>query len=535
MTLKFPPTSQSPWEAPNGAIYEWDGEKWIVKGSQSIYVKKTGDEMSGDLLLKDEAGDPALYDDTTDPATAVNKKYVDQQDDLLLQGIIDIQEEIDAIAPSTDTGAWEFDQVEFIGGNVNAAPDTGKYLLLSGDAPNWTLTDQYNSADAVVFNKVDYNGIEHSNWDIIGEDKEIILLDKPDQDRLHGLITDILDLGEAGNPYGDEAAVVIFDRYKGKGQPNNRPDPNDIFLTFVNIFSPPSGGSGDEFVMKIGGNDGGHMTGYLSIDMSAGGPADPNPDGSGKQAQLFMKGDRTGTANPVCSIDFDNASSVRDGQLSYYSGNTAGEEKFDFNRRVQIHLNGEYGAGALMLEGLRDNATNSCATIEFKNSKFASKLGYLTYRSDNSNQYFKFDQDVQFGDKNLSKIKDINLSGPGTISVDTFTAMRLRSAPSTGAGNSYVEVKRPSVNSRRGFAIRGKDTNNTETDIFYSYTNSSGGDTISYFGRIYSDNNLVNKKYVDSTAGNNVKDGNYSTNNNYVPIKITKSGSTFYIEGGYVS
>ena len=499
MTLNFPPTNQSPWEAPNGAIYEWDGEKWIVMGAQSIYVKKTGDEMSGDLLLRDKAGDPALYDDTTDPATAVNKKYVDQQDDLLLQGIIDVQEEIDAIAPSTDTGAWEFDQVEFIGGNVNAAPDTGKYLLLSGDAPNWSLTDQYNLADAVVFNKVDYNGIEHSNWDIIGEDKEIILLDKPDADRLHGLITDILDLGEAGNPYGDEAAVVIFDRFQGKGQPNNRPDPNDIFLTFVNIFSPPSGGSGDEFVMKIGGNDGGHMTGYLQIDMSAGGPAEGG--GQGKQAQLFMKGDRTGTGNPVCSIEFNNPSSVRDGQLSYYSGNTAGEEKFDFNRRVQIHLDGEYGAGALMLEGKRDNATNSCATIEFKNSKFANKEGYLTYHADSSDQYYKFDHNVQFADKNLSKIKDINLSGPATISVGSHTAITFKSAPSDNEGQSYVEIGRPSTNSRRGFAIRGKNTSNQNADILYSYTNSSGGDAINYIGKISGNTNLVNKKYVDDKAG----------------------------------
>ena len=371
-------------------------------------------------------------------------------------------------------------------------------MLLSGDAPNWTLTDQYNAADAAVFNKVDFNGIEHSNWDIIGEDKEIILLDKPDEDRLHGLITDILDLGEAGNPYGDEAAVVIFDRYKGKGQPNNRPDPNDIFLTFVNIFSPPSGGSGDEFVMKIGGNDGGHMTGYLSIDMSADGPAAGGSEG--KQARLLMKGDRTGTINPVCSIEFDNPSSVRDGQLSYYSGNTAGDEKFDLNRRLQIHLDGEYGAGALMLEGKRDSATNSCATIEFKNSKFTDKVGYLTYRSDSSNQYFNFDRDVQFGDKNLSKIKDVNFTGPGTISVGSYTAMRFRSDPGSGAGNSYVEVKRPTVVNRKGFSIRGRNTSNVETDFFYAYTNSSGGDSIDYLGRITNDDHIVNKKYVDSKA-----------------------------------
>nr|BDD43981.1 hypothetical protein 4 [Paracoccaceae bacterium] len=499
MTLKFPPITQSPWEAPNGAIYEWDGEKWVVFTTQSIYVRKTGDEMSGDLLLKDKAGDPALYDDTTDPTTAVNKKYVDQQDDLLLQGIIDVQEEIDAIAPSTDKGAWEFDQVEFIANNVNAAPDTGKYLLLSGDAPNWTLTDEYNKADAVVFNKVDYNGYEHSNWDAVGEDKEIILLDKPDEDRVYGAITNILDIGEADNPYGDEAAVVIFDRFEGKGKPNNRPDPSDLFITFVNIFEPPSGGSGEEFVMKIGGNDGGHMTGYLSIDMSADGPAQGGSQG--KQARLLMKGDRTGTTNPACSIEFNNPSSVRDGQLSYYSGNTAGEERFDMNRKLQLHLNGEYGAGALMLEGKRDNTTNSCATIEFKNSKFDNKLGYLTYRADSSSQFFKFDRDVQFNDQNLSKIKDINLSGPGTISVGNFTAMRFRSAPGSGNGNSYVEVKRPNTNSRKGFAIRGKNTSNAETDIFYSYTNGSGGDSVDYVGRITGDNHLVNKKYVDDKAG----------------------------------
>lgn len=518
MTLNFPPTNQSPWEAPNGAIYEWDGEKWIVMGAQSIYVKKTGDEMSGDLLLKDKAGDPALYDDTTDPATAVNKKYVDQQDDLLLQGIIDIQEEIDAIAPSTDKGIWEFDQVEFIGGNVNATPDTGKYLLLSGDAPNWTLTDEYNAADAVVFNKVDYNGYAHSNWDAVGEGKEIILLDKPDQDQVYGAITDVLDLGENGNPYGDEAAVVIFDRFEGKGKPNNRPDPNDLFLTLVNIFEPPSGGSGDEFVMKIGGNPGGLMTGYLSIDMSAGGPAAGGSQG--KQAQLFMKGDRTGTSDPVCSINFDNPSSVRDGQLSYYSGNTAGDEKFDLNRRLQIHLDGEYGAGALMLEGKRDSATNSCATIEFKNSKFTDKVGYLTYRSDNSNQYFKFDRDVQFGDKNLSKIKDINFTGPGTISVGSYTAMRFRSDPGSGAGNSYVEVKRPNVVNRKGFSIRGRNTSNVETDFFYAYTNSSGGDSIDYLGRITNDDHIVNKKYVDDAVG-----GPFVNQGGSSSITLTKSGN----------
>ena len=31
--LNFPTTDQSPFEAPNGVTYEWDGQKWVAQGS----------------------------------------------------------------------------------------------------------------------------------------------------------------------------------------------------------------------------------------------------------------------------------------------------------------------------------------------------------------------------------------------------------------------------------------------------------------------------------------------------------------------
>ena len=263
MTLKFPPTSQSPWEAPNGAIYEWDGEKWIVKGAQSIYVKKEGDEMSGDLLLQDEDGNPAVYDDTTLPETAVNKKYVDEQDNRLFQGIIDLQEEIEAIAPSLEKGAWEWDQEAFDAQNTNRPPGEGKYYLLQGVFPTWTIVEDYILADAVVFNVKDASGTNHENWDsILGtEDNKLILLfDKPDPDKCLGKITDIYDIGEQNNPFGN-AAIVLFNRQEAFGKPNNSPDENGKYITYVNIFEEPSGGTASEFVMKIGDT----MSGSLKI------------------------------------------------------------------------------------------------------------------------------------------------------------------------------------------------------------------------------------------------------------------------------
>ena len=522
MTLNFPPTNQSPWEAPNGAIYEWDGEKWIVMGAQSIYVKKTGDEMSGDLLLKDKDGNPAVYDDTTDPSTAVNKKYVDQQDDLLLQGIIDVQEELDAIAPSTDKGVWEFDQVEFISGNVNSAPDTGKYLLLRGTAPNWTLTDEYNQTDAIVFNKVDYNGNEHVNWDLVGEDKEIILLDKPDRDEVHGAITDILDLGENGNPYGDEAAVVIIDRFQGKGQPNNRPDPNDLFLTLVNIFSPPSGGSGDEFVMKIGGNPGGQMTGYLTIDQSKNGPSDPNPDPgvtpNGKEARLYMKGDRTDMANASATIHFQNAATENtySGSMSYHSGDDSDGSnrpyiEFDTDVYVDSYLkvstNNVYRTGMLEIIGKRDNQNVDCATVKFTNSKFASSAGELAYRSGgSSNNWFQFNKDVDLNGNGLHSVQQIRMNGNGTkIQITqngTTDLVVFKKSGNKNDGNANVTIQR-AANGCRTFAIRGrnKDTNVIE-DFFHVNTNSSNGDGINYYGRQDAgSDNLATCKYVDNKVG----------------------------------
>lgn len=66
----------------DGKSWTWDGKKWVLSDSftnvSTEFVKKEGDTMTGDLLLQDGNGDPAEYIDSTDPSTAVNKKYVDE-------------------------------------------------------------------------------------------------------------------------------------------------------------------------------------------------------------------------------------------------------------------------------------------------------------------------------------------------------------------------------------------------------------------------------------------------------------------------
>ena len=88
-----------------GKTWVWDGEKWSLSGGSASggggisgdYVEKIGDEMSGDLLLKDPKGDTSTISFSSDEATAVHKKYVDDR-------INQIDLEVDI-----DHGAWAYE------------------------------------------------------------------------------------------------------------------------------------------------------------------------------------------------------------------------------------------------------------------------------------------------------------------------------------------------------------------------------------------------------------------------------------------
>ena len=91
MAITFPDPTGQPTDGSftytdpvNGQEYSWNGFGWdlICKGgSGGNYLEKDGDTATGNILLKDATDNTAEYDDATDEATAVNKKYVDDKFD----------------------------------------------------------------------------------------------------------------------------------------------------------------------------------------------------------------------------------------------------------------------------------------------------------------------------------------------------------------------------------------------------------------------------------------------------------------------
>jgi len=265
-------------------------------------------------------GIPTPAFDNPEPTIAVNKEYVDKRDEVLQQEIIELEEEIDAIAPSTQRGEWHFDKDKSV-------PDPGDYYLLKGASGlNPEATDLYNEADGVVFHNTDANGVINT-WSNVEVDELIQIFDKPDPDFVLGTITNV-DTTKISN-----AVWIEFDRISSEGSPNNNPD---IKLSRINIFEAPSGG-GDVsgFVLKAGDT----MTGDLVIDRSTG--------SSNVETKLTLTGERSNTTNPAAAIKFENKNSTTVGYLTYKSYGS--DSWFTFTQDVDLNSKGIHGAARLRL------------------------------------------------------------------------------------------------------------------------------------------------------------------------------------------
>ena len=372
---------------------------------------------------------------------------------LLQNQVIELEEEIDAIAPSVEYGTWEWQNPT--ADNATRPPATGTFFLAK-DGPGGLLdpvvTTQYVDADVIVIHNNEYvpagstDPVDTHTWSDADDGKLIQLFDRADPDFFLGTIL-------STQVEADHVRIRV-ERVQSSGVPNDNADPDTgDYLTRVNIFNAPSGGTASEFVLKSGDT----MTGDLTIDRSDGGPTDGGP--SGKEAALILKGDRTGTTNAVATIKWDNAAS--------------------------------------------------------------SYPGYLTYRSGTSSeQFFKFNQNVEFSDKILSEINTISIKNK--IQKDGSDRITFQSG-SGDSGKGTILAHRPG-NLQRGFTIKGKvaGSSNTAGDVFYHYANSgAGGDSVDYTGICTSSNHIMNRSQAD---GRYVQTGTAG-------IKITKSNGNYYIQG----
>ena len=198
-------------------------------------------------------------------------------------------------------------------------------------------------------------------------------------------------------------------------------------------------------------------------------------------------------------------------QLSFFSISGGSVDLDDYVKKAGDTMTGELkitqpAESKLTLTGNRTSTSNSVATVSFLNTSAASQPGYLTYRSDGtSNPFFKFNESIDLNNKQIKRLGSINFGNVGTVKANDNQKMVIRNGANSNDGNSHVQIERP-PNTRRGFAIRGYDDTNTEKDIFYSFTNASGGDAVNYVGKMDGPTNILNRVAIEeliSAATNN--------------------------------
>ena len=327
--------------------------------------------------------------------------------------IIELEEEIDAIAPSNERGEWLFNPVGV------ASP--GYYAFLDSSTQP---TDRFDAAATIYVSTRDADNTTHSfNNHEVGEYLQIFNKEGDG----YGLyqITDIDDSSSSPNPFF--AFTVDF---------------------VQSLITAPKAEGRSRFK-------------FFTI-------ADADPG-----AYVLKTGDKM-------------------------TGN------------LQISTEDEFGAASLKLSGYRDNNSNSAATIAFENtnsSATGSDIGYITFYhiGDVSTARFGFNRDIDLKSNDIKEVSNLRLTNPGSIWSNTNERIKFKTASNGNDGSGLIEFQRPGSNSRRGFVIRGKNTSNADADLLFSFTNSSGGDSVDYVGKQNDNSNhLATTKYVKNYVDNNV-------------------------------
>ena len=439
-TLQWDNSARVQWnefnvEIPRPYADDVNGDGLAIRGTTANGYETTDpDDQNGKLLSvyhNANTADAVNYNGKINSdANLVNKGYVNSQDEVLQRKIEILQEEIEAIIPTTDKGIWQ--------DGASATPGIGHFSMrVTGGA----ITQDYEDRDIdqIIISTTAKDGSSHSFLtESVGD--LIQLFDV--EDKNYGLF----EIAAIDTTSSTEYVSFDVIWVQGLGATNVDDD------VLVKTFAPPSGGTASEFVLKTGDT----MTGTLKIDVSEGGPTS-NPGAAGKEASLMLKGDRTTTTDAAVTITFDNEAS--------------------------------------------------------------SYPGYLTYRSNSSNnQFFRFSENVEFNNKALSGIYSIDIK----TDLKRMGAKRITfQTDGSGEGQGSVVIHR-ATDLNKGFTIRGKIKNSTSQDLLYAYSNSgSNGDSIDYHGICTNGPHIMSRDHGDSRF---VQTGTKG-------IKITKSSGNYYIQG----
>lgn len=268
MAFQFPDPNVTPeFEGDNGITYVWDATdgKWAIKGFSADlddrYVNREGgDSMEGPLELTGvdgnlkfgTAGSKIVSSSDTELAVInssgifydgnisserhlVNKKYVDDI-------AVELEEEIDAIAPSVERGIWTFN----LGG---LAGNRGQLALYDDNYNNvGNPTGLLKNARSIWLNEEDNAGTPHGFANVgAGEFIELFVQGQPE----YGLY-EVVDVHDETS--GASSWWVIEVNFVRTLEDTSTADNGDLIR--VKIFQAPTGGDVSSFLNKYGDNIG---------------------------------------------------------------------------------------------------------------------------------------------------------------------------------------------------------------------------------------------------------------------------------------
>ena len=166
---------------------------------------------------------------------------------MLRQDIIELEEEIDAIAPSVERGKWRFTA-------VGTVANPGQFTMYDAEFGSGNPTGLFKSAKSIWFNEVDTDGVTHAFGDVDdGELLEIFVEGAPE----YGLYEVV---GQAHDEtVGATSFWVIDVNFVRTLEDTAAVGPNETCR--FKIFKAPTGGDASSFVMKTGDT----MTGQLKF------------------------------------------------------------------------------------------------------------------------------------------------------------------------------------------------------------------------------------------------------------------------------
>ena len=460
-------------------------------GNAKVYIGDTDVSIASDIKVVRAAGSIVKTDDADlinivgeevsytgkieNEKNIVTKQYVDDADEALRQDIIELEEEIDAIAPSVEYGTWVWKNPSTLG----RPPLDGEFYLLTEAL---TTTDDYINTKHIVIHNDEYGGTGTHGWIDADPGKLIQLFDAADPDFLLGEIT--------ATDIKDTYVIITVDLIQSNGTPGDNLDPDTgAYLTRINIFEKPSGGDASGFVLKTGDT----MTGTLQMDGDAA-IKTRNLD-SGQNSNLEIKhngvskvyvgADQTAFQHHIkfaqtgkqvyAGTDLKGLAFYADGVQ--YVGNYTADKHVATKKNVEeaiyhnpadtstnkyVDRSGDtmsgdleiktpdWGEAALVLNGKRDNTSNASTTISFKNQLDTADAysGYLTYRSTGSAAgFFRFNRNLDLNGQRLTMLASPSSDNDAANKkyVDDAVAGAGSGLPSGGSKGQVLKMSRDST------------------------------------------------------------------------------------------